>query len=119
MASRKAREFLAANGIVVDGHNATECSNFATGRGTGKLASPYHIVEVNSRYGTSKRTVGWARTKLQANDLCARLNRIERSKRDNRTGLPNEPIESGRGGAEYHDSRRYYYVIDVRTNKQE
>ncbi len=116
MASRIAKEFLASQGIVLS-HNKTERANFATGRGTGKLSSPYHIVAVDSRYGTSKRTVGWARTIEEAREKLSRLETVERSKRDHRTGIGTE-VATGRGGAEYHENRTYHYIMDIRTNEQ-
>lgn len=112
MASRIAKEWLASQGVVINGHNATECSNFATGTGFGKLASPYHIVAVDSRYGTSKRTVDWARTEQDANDKVNRLTTAQYER------VSQGETSTGRGGGEYHNGTTYYYWIDVRNNEQ-
>lgn len=117
MASKIARDFLAANGIVVK-HTNLERSNFATGRGFGKLASPFHIVEVDTRNGTSKKTVGWARTIEQAREQAGSLARIERAKFDSRTGLRKDANHfTNQSGATFHESRKYYYIHDIRTNE--
>ncbi len=113
MASRLAADFLRANGVVLS-HTDLERSNFATGRGTGKLASPYHVIATGGHLGTSKRTVGWAKTQTQADDIAG----AER--------LRLRALETGRckagGGAEYRtdaDSRQYVYTVDIRTNSQD
>ena len=113
MASRRAAAFLAANGIVL-AHTGRERSNFATGRGTGKLASPFHVIATGGHLGTSKRTVGWAKTQAKADDIAG----TER--------LRLRALETGRckagGGAEYRsqdDSRQYVYTVDIRTNSQD
>ena len=113
MASRKSREFLRANGVVLS-HSDLERSNFATGNGTGKLASPYHVIATGGQLGTSKRTVGWARTQADA-DTQAGAERLRL-----------RALETGRckagGGAEYRtqaESRQYVYVVDIRNNSQD
>ena len=113
MASRKSREFLRANGIVLH-HSELERSNFATGNGTGKLSSPYHVVATGGRLGTSKRSVGWARTMADADTIAG----TER--------LRLRALESGRcrsgGGAEFKtdaENRQYVYIVDTRNNSQD
>lgn len=105
MASRKAQLFLESNGIHLS-HTDVETSNFAHGRGFGPNAMPYHVVETDTRYGSSKRTVGWAATIEQARSIrdgCAR-GRVDAD-------------EFGRGGAEWIPGRRFeHYIRDIRTD---
>ena len=107
MASKKALRFLRDNGIDVR-HNRTENRNFATGRGIGKFALPFHIVAIDSRNGTAKRTVGWEADLNTALDVRDRMQRADNERIDRSTG---------RGGAEYHANRVTYYVMDIRTNE--
>ena len=113
MASKLAAAFLAANGVVLS-HTDLERSNFATGRGTGKLASPYHVIRTGGVLGTSKVSVGWARTLDAANTQAG-------AERDRLRAKENGRCIAG-GGAEYRtqaDSRQYVYVVDVRTTEQD
>ena len=106
MASNKARAFMEANGVYLE-HTDVEQSNFATGTGYGPNASPFHIVETDTRYGSSKRTVGWAKTIEDARtirDGCARGRK--------------DADEFGRGGAEWIPGRRFeHYIRDIRTDR--
>lgn len=111
MASKIARDLLAANGVVFS-HDARERSNFATGRGTGKLASPYHVVATGGRYGSAKRTIGWATTEA---DAYRQANLARDASRANETSR-----DTAGGGADYcADTREYFYVVDIRTNSQD
>lgn len=110
MASKIALRFLRDNGIDVR-HNQVERGNFATGTGLRRFSLPYHIVAVDSRNGTAKRTVGWYATQTVALRERDKLNGIQQQKKyDGET-------ETGRGGAEYHDNTATYYVMDIRTNE--
>jgi len=105
MASKKAKRWLASIGVALDQpHNATERSNFATGRGSNL---PYHIVRMDSRYGDSKKTVGWADTLTDAREQVANL-------RADTSGY----VDAASGGAEHMRNRYFtFYIRDVRTDR--
>lgn len=106
MASRKAQLFLESNGIYLE-HTDVEQSNFATGTGHGPNAMPFHVVETDTRYGSSKRTIGWAATIDDA-----------RSIRDGAARGRADADEFGRGGAEWIPGRRFeHYIRDIRTDE--
>ena len=105
MASNKARAFMESNGIYLE-HTDVETSNFAHGTGHGTFALPFHVVETDTRYGSSKRTVGWCKTIEEARtvrDACAQGRK--------------DADEFGRGGAEYIRDRSFeHYIRDIRTD---
>ena len=106
MASKKALAFLTAQGIAIE-HTGTERGNFATGSGYGPNAMPYHIVRMDSRYGSSKQTVGWAVDMADARRQRDTLNDIEYAHDTN-----------GRGGGEFMRSRQVnHYIMDIRSNE--
>lgn len=104
MASKKARAWLASQGIKLS-HDA-EAANFSVGSGHGPNAMPYQVIRMDSRYGSSCQTVGWAATLADA-----------RRQRDNMNDATRDASESGRGGGEYIRGRTVnHYIRDIRTD---
>ena len=103
MASKKAKAWLAAQGIKLS-HDA-EAANFSVGTGLGANAMPYQVIRSDSRYGTSVSTVGWAATLTDA-----------RRQRDNFNDATRDASEHGRGGGEWIRGRTVsHYIRDIRT----
>ena len=106
MASKKALAWLESQGVFLS-HNGIERGNFAAGRGRGRFAMRYQIIETDSRYGSSKRTVGWAATLEDA-----------RRQRDALEDATRDADEFGRGGAEWVRGRsKSHYIRDVFKNE--
>lgn len=105
MASKKALRWLESQGIKVS--HAAEASNFSVGTGFGPNAMPYQIVRMDSRYGSSCQTVGWA---ADIDDA--------RRQRDSLNDAVRDADEYGRGGADWVRNRKInHYIRDIRKDE--